>query len=85
MLKPHSSLVSMTNLLFAIESQLKPDIEGLGYVEGFISTAEEKRGLAHVDAAPWISGPVLAPVCITLCKGPTIASPLFPTSHPDVA
>ncbi len=43
----------MTNLLFSIEPQLKPDIEGLGYIEGFISDTEEKALLGYVDAAPW--------------------------------
>lgn len=43
----------MMNLLFDIEDQKAPDIEGLSYVPEFITVDEERALLEVIDQSPW--------------------------------
>ena len=45
----------MMNLLFDIEDQKAPDIEGLSYVPEFITVDEERALLEAIDASPWLT------------------------------
>ena len=45
----------MMNLLFDIEDQKAPDIEGLSYVPEFITVDEERALLEAIDQSPWLT------------------------------
>lgn len=45
----------MMDLLFDIEDQKVPDIEGLSYILEFITVDEERALLAAIDASPWLT------------------------------
>lgn len=43
------------NLLFDIEEETKPEIEGLSYIPDFISSDEERALIEAIDAQPWLT------------------------------
>ncbi len=45
----------MMNLLFDIEDQKAPDIEGLSYVPDFITADEERALLEAINQSPWLN------------------------------
>ena len=45
----------MMNLLFDIEEQTTPDIEGVSYIEDFISRDEEQALISAIDRQSWLA------------------------------